>query len=156
MKKTLALLAVVLSLGFIPPALAKAPVELSVKIINRENSSQSYAYATFYSNSNATAASQTSTGTAAAATFQVSGATLTLQLPDGRMAVVNCASKFSERFRGPIGNRRSCRVPLVDKIQAEFRGDKAKLIWAVSLDGKKKESETYKILAVIDKPNTHH
>jgi hypothetical protein len=40
-------------------------------------------------------------------------------------------------------------VPLVDDIHAEFDGDKAKLQWSVSLDGKKIESETYKILGVL-------
>jgi hypothetical protein len=65
--------------------------------------------------------------------------------------VVNCESKFKERMAGPAGNRRSCRIPLVDDIEAEFHGDKAKLIWVVSLDGKKKRSETYKILAILDK-----
>jgi hypothetical protein len=47
---------------------------------------------------------------------------------------------------------RSCRIPLATKIDAEFSGDKAKLRWPVSIDGKKWESETYKILAVLDKP----
>jgi hypothetical protein len=42
-------------------------------------------------------------------------------------------------------------MPLVNNIQAEFRGDKAKLEWPVSLDGKKTQSETYKVLAVLDK-----
>ena len=46
-------------------------------------------------------------------------------------------------------------MPLVDDIQAEFHGDKAKLIWVVSLDGKKMQSETYKVLAVLDKPKTN-
>jgi hypothetical protein len=67
------------------------------------------------------------------------------------VAVVNCESKFAERFAGPRGNRRSCRVPLVDDIQAEFKGKNAKLIWVVSIDGKTLESETYKIIAVLDK-----
>ena len=84
--------------------------------------------------------------------FRVRGATFTLILPDGRAAVVNCESKFAERMAGPRGNHRSCRVPLVDTIEADFHGDKAKLIWVVSLDGKKKQSETYKILAILDKP----
>jgi hypothetical protein len=35
-----------------------------------------------------------------------------------------------------------------------FNGDNAKLIWVVSLDGKKKQSETYKVLAILDKPKT--
>jgi len=41
---------------------------------------------------------------------------------------------------------------LVADIHAEFDGDKAKLRWPVSIDGKKFESETYKIVAVLDKP----
>jgi len=77
----------------------------------------------------------------------VRGATFTLQLPDGRLAVVNCESKFAEHFAGPAGNHRSCRQPLVDDIQADFHGDKAKLEWIVSLDGKKLQSETYRVLA---------
>lgn len=83
--------------------------------------------------------------------FTVYGATLALLLPDGRVAVVNCKSKFKERFAGPAGNHRSCRVPLNDDIDAEFKGDKARLIWVVSLDGKKKASETYNILGVFAK-----
>jgi hypothetical protein len=39
----------------------------------------------------------------------------------------------------------------VNNIQVQFHGDKAKLRWPVSIDGKKLESETYKILAVLDK-----
>ena len=40
-------------------------------------------------------------------------------------------------------------MPLVDDIDAEFNKDKAKLFWPVSLDGKKIESETYKILGIM-------
>jgi hypothetical protein len=40
----------------------------------------------------------------------------------------------------------------VDDVQAEFHGDNAKLVWVVSLDGKKTQSETYKVLAILDKP----
>jgi hypothetical protein len=43
-------------------------------------------------------------------------------------------------------------MPLVDSIQADFDGDNAKLIWPVSLDGKKMQSETYKILGILDSP----
>jgi hypothetical protein len=39
-------------------------------------------------------------------------------------------------------------------IQAEFKGNKAKLEWVVSLDGKRMQSETYKVLAVMDKPTS--
>ena len=41
---------------------------------------------------------------------------------------------------------------LTDKIEAEFNGDKAKLFWPVNLDSKKKKSETYNILGIIDAP----
>ena len=41
-------------------------------------------------------------------------------------------------------------MPRAAKIDAEFAGDNAKLIWQVSLDGKKTQNETYKIIAVLD------
>jgi hypothetical protein len=85
--------------------------------------------------------------------FNVRGATYALLLPDGRIAVVNCDIKFAEHFAGAAGNHRNCREPLVDRIQAEFHGDNAKLIWVVSLDGKKMQSETYKVLAILEKRN---
>lgn len=88
---------------------------------------------------------------AMAGTFSVRGTTLSLLLPDGRIAVVNCDIKFAEHFAGAAGNHRNCRIPLVNQFQTEFNKDNAKLIWPVSLDGKKMESETYKILAVLDK-----
>lgn len=139
---------------------------LNVKIVNRQNQETQYTYVVpghFVSNSTASAScfgssctgSSQTTGTsmpAQAVSFSVHGATFALQLPDGRVAVVNCESKFAERLAGPAGNKRSCRMPLVDDIQAEFDGDKAKLKWPVSLDGKKIESETYKILAVLAPP----
>lgn len=81
--------------------------------------------------------------------YSVTGATFSLLLPDGRIAVVNCVSKYSPK--GDHVNRRSCRMPLVDDIEAEFKGKNAKLFWPVSLDGKKFESETYKILGVLDR-----
>ena len=73
--------------------------------------------------------------------YNVTGSTLTLKLPDGRQAVVNCESKRNRGLTG--GLRRSCRIPLVNKIEAEFDGDNAKLEWVVSIDGKKMQSETY-------------
>lgn len=76
-----------------------------------------------------------------AASHAVTGATLSLQLPDGRIAVVNCESKANWTDWSKPNAYRSCRVPLVNSIQAEFDGDKAKLMWPVSIDGKKKESE---------------
>jgi hypothetical protein len=146
--------------------------KLAVQIINRQDFDTDYTYVVpghfnSYSNSNANCnvgdsnvncnASTTTTGSSMPAhqvSFHVRGATFTLQLPDGRAAVVNCESKFKERMAGPRGNRRSCRMPLVDTIQADFHGDNAKLEWVVSLDGKKMQSETYKIIAILDKPTS--
>jgi len=106
-----------------------------VKVLDRQDSNRDYSYA-FANQYNLIAQNMT-----------LRGATFTLQLSNGDLAVVNCTSKFQERFAGP-GNVRSCRVPLVDEFEAEFKGDKAKLFWSTSLDGKKVESETYKIIAV--------
>ena len=143
--------------------------KLSVKIINRQNNETDYSYvvpgySSAQTNANANcvgfgesadcSGSSTTNGYSTPArevSFQVTGATLSLLLPDGRVAVVNCKSKFSERMAGPRGNHRSCRVPIVDKIQADFHGDKAKLEWPVSLDGKKMRSETYKVLGILGK-----
>jgi hypothetical protein len=83
--------------------------------------------------------------------YSVTGSTLSLLLPDGRVAVVNCESKYA--LRGDYVNRRSCRIPIANEIEAEFDGDKAKLRWPVSIDGKKTDSETYKILGVFDEEN---
>ncbi len=78
--------------------------------------------------------------------YEVQGATLSLLLPDGRVVVVNCSSKYSPRA-DPI-HRRSCRIPVANQIEAVFEGDQAKLMWPVSLDGSKAESEMYKILGI--------
>lgn len=145
--------------------------KMGVKIVNRQSGDTDYSYVvpgrTFSSstgnancyagssNVNCSGITRTSGYTTAPhpVSYSVTGATLSLLLPDGRMAVVNCVSKFQERMAGPRGNHRSCRTPLVDNIEADFNGKNAKLKWPVSLDGKKFESETYKILAVLDKPN---
>jgi hypothetical protein len=84
--------------------------------------------------------------------YSVTGATFSLLLPDGRIAVVNCPSKWRPGpGEGGLYSRRSCRIPIVDDLQAEFKGKNAKLSWAVSLDGKKRDSETYAVLAVLPK-----
>ncbi len=144
-----------------------AAEKFDVKIIDRQDSATRYTYvlpgySNSVSNTNANCygnpsnvncvGSTRTTGSsvpARAGTYQVQGATLSLQLPDGRVAVVNCESKYAPK--GDFVNRRSCRIPPVDDIQAEFDGDKAKLKWPVSLDGKKLNSETYKILTVLGK-----
>ena len=101
---------------------------MKVKVIDHQDSEQDYDYV-FASQHYAVGGS-----------MHLRGATLTLQLPDGRIAVVNYESKFAEHFAGRAGNRRSCRVPLVDEIQAQFKGDNAKLSWSVSLDDSKTHS----------------
>jgi hypothetical protein len=144
--------------------------KLAVKIINRQENETNYTYvvpARLFANSTTDVncngndsyancnGSTTTTGAITPAhevSFQVSGATFSLLLPDGRIAVVNCESKFAEHFAGPAGNHRSCRMPIVDTIEADFHGDKAKLEWPVSLDGKKKQSETYKVLGILGQP----
>jgi hypothetical protein len=42
-------------------------------------------------------------------------------------------------------------MPLVDDIEVEFDGEKAKLKWPAGIDGKKMTSETYKILSALRK-----
>lgn len=122
---------------------ASSPQRLQVKIVNRKDKEDGYDYDAAYNN------------VTVGKTFKVYGATFTLQLPDGRLTIVNCDSKFAEHMAGRAGNRRSCRTPLVDTIEADFSGDNAKLIWPVSLDGKKMQSETYKILGIFDKPKSN-
>ena len=150
---------------------------VDVKIIDRQNHDKIYTYVVpGYSTSNTntdvncygnvsnincsgtTRTTHMSTPSVSAS-YEVSGATFSLQLPDGRVAVVNCDSKYPPRgiavalaVAGATNvNRRSCRIPLLNDVQAEFSGDRAKLKWTVSIDGKKVESETYKIMAVLDK-----
>jgi hypothetical protein len=153
-------------------AMPASTQKLGVKVVDRRDNETDYTYIVpgrFTAQSDSTAncrdngidavncnGTTTTTGISTPAhqvSYHVRGATFSLLLPDGRIAVVNCESKFAERMVGPAGNHRSCRMPLVDNIQAEFNGDKAKLIWVVSLDGKKSQSETYKVIAVLDKPN---
>ena len=81
--------------------------------------------------------------------YMVVGTTLSLLLPDGRVAVVNCVNRYSAK--GSYINRRSCGMPLVEHVEAEFSGHSAKLKWPVGQDGKKIESETYRIVAMLDK-----
>lgn len=81
-------------------------------------------------------------------TYMVVGTTLSLQLPDGRIALVNCQNRYSPK--GTYINRRSCGMPMVQHVQAEFTGQNAKLEWPVA-DGKKTESENYKVIALLDK-----
>jgi hypothetical protein len=76
------------------------------------------------------------------------GTTLSLLLPDGRVAVVNCVNRYSEK--GNYINRRGCGMPMVEHVEAEFHGDSAKLWWPVGQDGRI-ESEKYRVVALLDK-----
>jgi hypothetical protein len=42
---------------------------------------------------------------------------------------------------------------MLDDVSAEFSGDKATMRWVVSIDGKKFQQETYKVVAVIPAQN---
>jgi hypothetical protein len=147
--------------------------KLDVKIIQRQTSETGYTYqvaghanstsngsancnATAYgdsatANCSSTGSTQTTVTAPMVYSYSVTGATFSLQLPDGRIAVVNCVAKFAEHFAGAAGNHRSCRIPIIDDVNVEFKGKSAKIFWPVSLDGKKLESETYTILAVLPK-----
>jgi len=159
---------VVLSLALSASTVLLGADRIKVKIVDRRNSEQTYGY-TIPAKLQAT--SQTDglgtthiTGTITPSrevSYSVRGATFTLRLPDDRLVIVNCDSKtdngavasLSDFVGGMKGQTqaktRSCRMPLVDDIDAEFNKDKAKLFWPVSLDGKKIESETYKILGIM-------
>jgi hypothetical protein len=65
------------------------------------------------------------------------------------VAVVNCDSKVN--WGWSMSPRRDCRVPTVTTIDAEFDGDNVKLSWRLGIDGEKAVSETYRLLAVLDK-----
>ncbi len=140
---------------------------MSVRIIQRQDSQTGYNYVVpshytstadtsvncYAGSTNVNCTGSTTTNGYSTAprniSYSVMGATLSLLLPDGRVAVVNCVSKFQEKM--DYINRRSCRTPLADQVQVEFKGKSAKLLWPVSIDGKKMESETYKILSILDK-----
>jgi hypothetical protein len=134
-----------------------AEEKLSVQIIERQASDTQYVYSvpgyrstncnvSGYGNS-AWANCASSESAAFTGEYHVSGATFTLKLPDGRLVVVNCDSKWDQWALTPT--HRNCRQPLTNKIEVRFNGDSAKLEWVVSIDGKKKQSETYKILGVF-------
>ena len=82
--------------------------------------------------------------------YLLTGTTLSLGMPDGRIALVNCVSRHSAN--GNYINRRSCGMPLTERADAEFLGQSAKLSWIVGTDRKKSESETYRVVAVLPKP----
>jgi hypothetical protein len=96
-------------------------------------------------NAASSAAAQPATGEVS---YRVVGTTVSLLLPGGKIAVVNCVNKSSLYINSVT--RRGCGMPLVEHVQAEFKGNTATLKWPVGPDAKI-ESETYKVLALLDK-----
>ncbi len=156
--KTL-LLAMLAVIAFVALAHAKK-LTLSVRIVERQANSSQYTFTVpGYASSNCslygygTAASLNCAASgmpARSAQFFVHGATLSLLLPDKRIVVVTCDAKanWTDWHQGMW---RSCRQPVTDTVEAEFNGDNARLEWSVSLDGRKKQNETYKIIGVLSK-----
>lgn len=166
-------IAALLLLCAIPLPLAAQ--KFNVKVVGRQASDTTYSYqiagsATSDTASNAncsgdatnygsgTSVDARCTGTATTNTtytaprnisYSVTGATLSLLLPDGRLAIVNCVGKATFGLPVTVPHHRSCRIPITDALEAEFKGNEAKLRWTTSLDDKKFDSETYKILAIL-------
>jgi hypothetical protein len=80
--------------------------------------------------------------------YNLVGTTLSLLLPDGKIALVNCVNKYSPK--GNYISRRICQMPLVEHVAAELSGKNAKLKWPVGSEGKT-EAETYRIVAILDR-----
>jgi len=170
-RETIARMKAILLLLALASPLSITGQQLDVKIVQRQTSETGYTYqvaghtnsytkdhANCHENSYgksatehcvATSTTNTTTTAPMVNSYTVTGATLSLLLPDGRVIVVNCASKLNMTFGQTGGSRRSCRIPIVDDIRADFKGKNSKLSWPVSLDGKKFESETYTILSVL-------
>ena len=150
---------VVLTATFLVPA--SQAQKKTVRIVNRQSNQSEYAYAVpgysqtncnVYATGNYENGSCTQTGAPArAGSYTLTGATLSLLLPGGGIVVVNCASKLNWTDFSNTNTRRSCRQPITDTLEAEFNGDNAKLEWPVSIDGKKKQNETYKIIGIFTK-----
>lgn len=87
-------------------------------------------------------------------TYLLSGTTLSLGLPDGRIALVNCVSRHSAN--GNYINRHSCGMPMTERADAEFTGQSAKLSWTLTSNGNKAESETYRVVALLPKPGDNN
>jgi len=71
--------------------------------------------------------------------YGVEGASLWLLMPDGRTAVVSCSWKYQLKLDGV--NSRSCRIPALDHLRADFRGNDVKLRW-------QGQSETYTLVEI--------
>lgn len=147
-----------LSLAFtVSPALAQ---KVTANILYRQDSDVAYhAVVPGYSGPNADVTGACTLDpdpancpveTAAGPNYTVVGTTLSLGLPDGRVAVVNCVNRFSAK--GNYVNRHSCGMPMVPQVEADFTGRNAKLTWTIAGDAKKTESQTYNVVALLPKP----
>src|SRR5262245_55980434 len=112
-----------------------AAEKVKVKIIDRRDSEREYSYTApqevhatsktdvncrAYPNSANCDAPTKATGTVTppqTISYSVRGATFSLLLPNGKVVVVNCDSKY--KLRGDSINRRSCRTPIADEIDVE-------------------------------------
>ena len=81
--------------------------------------------------------------------YNLVGTTLSLLLPDGRVALVNCVNKYS--VKGNYLSQRICDMPLVEHVEAELNGKNARLKWPVGNEGKT-VNETYRVVAILNKP----
>jgi hypothetical protein len=159
MKKMVMLVAVVI-VCFAPVSRAQKK-KMSVQIVNRQSSETDYTYTVpgyATSSCNASVYGNTASGNciasaapASSGSYSVHGATLSLLLPDGRIVVVNCNAKPNWTDWSHPTAYRGCREPMTNIIDAEFDGDNAKLEWPFSIDGKKKQNETYKIIGILTK-----
>ena len=139
------------------PALAKD--KTTVRILSDTDTTSTYVLATPGSQSASCVAGSNfanCTGTTIPAIMRnmnVKGHVLYLQLPDNRVVVTSCDAKtnWTDWHQGVY---RDCRRPVADSVEAEISGDRVKLIWSVSLDGKKTQNETYKILGILA-PTAH-
>lgn len=86
--------------------------------------------------------------------YMLMGTTLSLGLPDGRIALLNCVSRHSAN--GNYINRHSCGMPLTERVDAEITGQSARLSWMIGQNGKKTESETYRVVALLAKPGENN
>jgi len=78
---------------------------------------------------------------AAPHTYTVTGASLRLQLPDGRILEAVCTDRMADQLSSQP--RHSCMTPAEGPLQAKFKGANVKLTWRVA---KKKRSEVYSVL----------
>jgi hypothetical protein len=74
---------------------------------------------------------------------------MVLLLPDGRRVAVSCDDHFWGLTQA---HQHYCKNPEVDEFEADFSGDKVKLKWGIGIDGKKTESETYRVGKVYPAP----